>query len=101
MASSTSAGKMAQAQASAFPDGTTEYVPLRKKNYDMKKPHISELPMTWKNWYKHIDWLSTTFIIFIPILGFISTYWVPLQLKTAIWAVICKLFPFECIALRD
>ncbi|KAJ4414638.1 stearoyl-CoA 9-desaturase [Gnomoniopsis sp. IMI 355080] len=88
MASSTSAGKMAQTQASAFPDGTTEYVPLRKKNYDMKKPHISELPMTWKNWYKHIDWLSTTFIIFIPILGFISTYWVPLQKKTAIWAVV-------------
>lgn len=46
--------------------------------------------MTWNNWYKHIDWLSTTFIIIIPILGFVSTYWVPLQLKTAIWAVICK-----------
>lgn len=94
MASPTSAGKLAQAQAQQqqqpILDGTTEYVPLRKKNYDSKKPHISELPMTWKNWYKHIDWLSTTFIIIIPILGFVSTYWVPLQLKTAIWAVVCK-----------
>lgn len=79
--------------AAAFPDGTTDYKPLRKTaGYDTKKPHISELPMTWNNWYKHIDWLSTTFIIVIPIIGFISTYWVPLQLKTAIWAVICR-FP--------
>lgn len=76
-------------QASAFPDGTTEYIPLRKTNYDPKKPHISELPMTWKNWYKHIDWLSTSFILIIPAIGLISTYWVPLQLKTAIWAVVC------------
>lgn len=87
MASSTSPAR----QAPAFPDGTTEYKPLRKTTgWDSKKPHISELPMTWKNWYKHIDWLSTTFIIFIPLMGFISTYWVPLQFKTAIWAIVCE-----------
>lgn len=56
-------------QASAFPDGTTEYKPLRGSKYDLKKPHITEQPMTWKNWYKHINWLSTTFIIFIPLIG--------------------------------
>lgn len=25
-------------QAEAFPDGTKDYVPLRKRNYDIKKP---------------------------------------------------------------
>lgn len=85
MASSTSSAK----QAAAFPDGTTDYKPLRKSaGFDPKKPHISELPMTWSNWYKHIDWLSTTFIIIIPLIGFISTYWVPLQFKTAVWSII-------------
>lgn len=83
MASSSSAVP----QAEAFPDGTTDHIPLRKKNYDIRKPHISELPMTWKNWYKHVNWLNTTFIIFIPLAGLISAYWVPLQYKTAIFAI--------------
>lgn len=43
--------------------------------------------MTWKNWYKHVNWLNTTFIIFIPLAGLISAYWVPLQYKTAIFAI--------------
>jgi len=33
MASSSSA-----VQAEAFPDGTTDFVPLRGKKYDLKKP---------------------------------------------------------------
>lgn len=67
MASTTSASVPS---ASAFPDGTTEYTPLRKNTTcDPKKPHITELPMTLKNWYKHIDWLNVTFILFIPALG--------------------------------
>ena len=39
MASSSSAVP----QAEAFPDGTTDYVPLRKKTYDIRKPR--EFPM--------------------------------------------------------
>lgn len=84
--SSTSAVK---AQAQAFPDGTTDYKPLRAANkYDASKVHIADTPMTWSNWYKHINWLNTTFIVFIPIIGFISAYWVPLHLYTAIFAVV-------------
>ncbi|KAL1883816.1 hypothetical protein VTK73DRAFT_8352 [Phialemonium thermophilum] len=83
MASSSSS----PAQAEAFPDGTSDYVPLRKK-YDPKKPHIADQPMTWSNWYKHVNWLNTTFIIFVPAIGLISTYWVPLQFKTLIFSVI-------------
>ncbi|KAL2258450.1 hypothetical protein VTK26DRAFT_8230 [Humicola hyalothermophila] len=84
MASSSSS---AVPQAEAFPDGTTDHIPLRKKNYDIRKPHITEQPMTWSNWYQHVNWLNTTFIIFIPLAGLISSYWVPLQTKTAIFTV--------------
>ncbi|KFH44011.1 Acyl-CoA desaturase-like protein [Hapsidospora chrysogenum ATCC 11550] len=76
-------------QAQAFPDGTTEYKPLRSTgSQDPNKVHIADTPMTWSNMHKHINWLNTTFIIIIPALGFLSTYWVPLQLKTAIFAIV-------------
>lgn len=69
-------------------DGTTDYKPLRSKAYDMKKPHISELPMTWGNWFQHLDWLSIYFILVIPILGLIAATQVPLRLYTAAFAVV-------------
>jgi stearoyl-CoA desaturase (delta-9 desaturase) len=80
----------AKAQASAFPDGTTDYVPLRSSSskYDPKKVHIADTPITWGNWYKHVNWLNTIFIVFIPLIGFISAYWVPLKVSTAIFSVI-------------
>jgi stearoyl-CoA desaturase (Delta-9 desaturase) len=74
-------------EATGVVDGTKDYKPLRTgKQYDLKKPHITETPMTWGNWWKHINWLNTTFILFIPFLGFLSTYWVPLKKETAIFA---------------
>jgi stearoyl-CoA desaturase (delta-9 desaturase) len=76
-------------QAKSFPDGTTDYEPIRGgSKHDGKKVHIADQPMTANNWYKHIDWLSTTFIVFIPIMGFVSAYWVPLHLYTAIFSVV-------------
>ncbi|KAK4134421.1 hypothetical protein BT67DRAFT_318503 [Trichocladium antarcticum] len=83
MASSSSAAP----QAEAFPDGTTDYVPLRKKTYDIRKPHITEQPITLQNWYQHINWLNTLFILVIPAVGLISSYWVPMHVKTGIFAV--------------
>ncbi|KAI5920261.1 acyl-CoA desaturase 1 [Camillea tinctor] len=74
--------------AAAFPDGTKDYKPLRSTKQDIKKPHISEFPITWDNWYKHVNWLNTTLIIFIPLAGFVAAYWTPLQLKTAIFAFV-------------
>ena len=74
-------------QAEAFPNGTTDYKPLRSKTYDPKKPHISEQPMTLKNWYKHINWLNTTLIVIIPLIGCAFTYWVRPQLYTILFAV--------------
>jgi stearoyl-CoA desaturase (Delta-9 desaturase) len=66
MASSTPA---AQAPANVQPDGTVDYKPARGKSYDLKKPHITEQPITLKNWHKHVNWLNVTFIIIVPLLG--------------------------------
>jgi stearoyl-CoA desaturase (delta-9 desaturase) len=91
MASSSSSVPPAVAvQAEAFPDGTTDYVPLRDSNkkLDPRKPHITELPITWGNWYKHVNWLNTFFIIGVPMLGLIGAYWVPLRMKTLVFSVL-------------
>lgn len=73
--------------ATGFSDGTKEYVPLRSSKQDLKKPHITEFPITSANWYKHVNWLNTFFILGIPMLGLIYAYWTPLHLKTALFAV--------------
>ncbi|PYH43094.1 acyl-CoA desaturase [Aspergillus saccharolyticus JOP 1030-1] len=52
-----------------------------------KKVHIADTPITLRNWHQHIDWLNVILIIGIPLYGIIQAFWVPLQLKTAIWAI--------------
>ncbi|KAH7118253.1 hypothetical protein B0J13DRAFT_613139 [Dactylonectria estremocensis] len=89
MASLSLASKVASKEVATFPDGTTDYKPLRSNTkYDPKKLHIADTTMTWSNIHLHINWLNTTLIIIIPIIGLISAYWVPLRLYTAIWVVI-------------
>lgn len=79
---------MASTTATAYPDGTTDYKPLRSKSRnDTGKVHIADTPMTWSNLHLHINWLNTTLIVIIPIIGFIAAYWVPLRLNTAIFSV--------------
>lgn len=73
--------------AAAFPDGTKDYKPLRSgKQLDARKPHITEFPITRSNWYKHVNWLNTYFIIVVPLMGMVGAYFTPLHLKTAIFA---------------
>jgi stearoyl-CoA desaturase (delta-9 desaturase) len=62
--------------------------PDARPRADTKKVHITETKMTLKNWYKHVNWLNVTFILGVPMYGLIQSLWVPLQLKTAIWAVL-------------
>ncbi|KAL4948384.1 hypothetical protein BDW69DRAFT_94099 [Aspergillus filifer] len=52
------------------------------------KPHITELPITWSNWYQHVNWLNCTFVLFIPLLGCVLALGTPLRLNTAIFAVV-------------
>src|ERR1700741_535246 len=44
--------------------------------------------MTWSNWYKYVDWLNITLIVFVPLVGCYWALWTPLHLKTAIWTVV-------------
>jgi stearoyl-CoA desaturase (delta-9 desaturase) len=68
-------------------DGTTDYRPLRSRVKDLKKPHISEQPMTWGNLHKHINWLNTLFIVIVPMMGLISSYWVPAHRYTVLFSI--------------
>ncbi|KAL2753447.1 hypothetical protein ACRALDRAFT_1044231 [Sodiomyces alcalophilus JCM 7366] len=85
MAATTSATAIPQKRD----DGTTDSAPARKGAApDGKKPHITTQPITWGNWWQHVNWLNITLIVFVPMCGLIGSYWVQLQLKTAIFAVI-------------
>ncbi|EAW07815.1 acyl-CoA desaturase [Aspergillus clavatus NRRL 1] len=53
-----------------------------------KKPHITETPIAWANWYRHVNWLNVFFIIVVPLMGFAAAYSYPLQRATAVFAVI-------------
>jgi len=61
--------------------------PNRNTKYDPKKVHITELPITKSNWYKHVNWLNVIFIIGVPLYGCVQAAWTPLRLYTALWAV--------------
>jgi stearoyl-CoA desaturase (delta-9 desaturase) len=75
--------------AQPFPDGTKDYKPLRtNKQMDLKKPHITELPITWSNWYKHVSWLNVYFILVVPFAGCVAAYFTPLRFYTALFSVI-------------
>ncbi|KAL9058473.1 MAG: hypothetical protein Q9162_001769 [Coniocarpon cinnabarinum] len=37
--------------------------PNRNPRYDPKKPHITEQPITKKNWHKHVNWLNLTLAV--------------------------------------
>ncbi|KAL5355654.1 acyl-CoA desaturase [Aspergillus floccosus] len=50
--------------------------------------HITERPITWLNWYQHVNWLSVFFIIVIPLMGFVAAYHHPLQRATAAFAIL-------------
>lgn len=60
----------------------------RPRPVETKKVHIADTAITRENWHKHVNWLNVILIIGIPMYGCIQAIWVPLQLKTAIWAIL-------------
>jgi stearoyl-CoA desaturase (delta-9 desaturase) len=54
----------------------------------MAKLHISEQPVTLTNWHRHINWVNVTLIVGLPIAGIIASFYTPLKLYTALWAVL-------------
>ncbi|OOQ87796.1 Acyl-CoA desaturase [Penicillium brasilianum] len=53
-----------------------------------QKVHISEQPITLGNWYQHVNWVNTTLILIIPVLGCLAAFYTRLQVPTAIWAIV-------------
>ncbi|KAI5845394.1 delta-9 fatty acid desaturase [Tricharina praecox] len=52
------------------------------------RPHITDQPMTMKNWWKHLNLLNTYLIIFVPMLGLWGAYYTPLSWPTLIWSIV-------------
>lgn len=64
-------------------------MPATTPKYEARsKPHITDTPITWDNWYKHVNWLNVFFIGGLPLAGLIASAWTPLRYQTAIWAVV-------------
>ncbi|KAJ5278631.1 Acyl-CoA desaturase [Penicillium angulare] len=53
-----------------------------------RRTHISEQPITLRNWQHHVNWVNTTLILIVPVFGCIAAFWTPLRLPTAAWAVL-------------
>lgn len=60
------------------------------KNHSSKKhhKHISEQPFTFQNWHKHVNWVNSTIVVIIPLIGFLFAPFTPLRSKTAILAIV-------------
>ncbi|KAF2846005.1 hypothetical protein T440DRAFT_472168 [Plenodomus tracheiphilus IPT5] len=50
--------------------------------------HISNQSLTWKNWYRKINWLNTTLVVVAPFYGLHLARSTPLTLPTLLWSVI-------------
>jgi stearoyl-CoA desaturase (delta-9 desaturase) len=63
---------------------------LRKANAIARanRPHITDEPITAKNWWKHLNMLNIFLIVIIPMLGLWAAWYTPLQRKTLIWSVV-------------
>jgi stearoyl-CoA desaturase (delta-9 desaturase) len=53
-----------------------------------RKPHITDQPMTIKNWHHHIAWINVMFVAGIHLVGFIMSFSTPLVWRTAVWTLI-------------
>ncbi|KAF1970420.1 hypothetical protein BU23DRAFT_582135 [Bimuria novae-zelandiae CBS 107.79] len=58
----------------------------------------SDQPVTIQNWYKHINWSSTTLVLLVPAYGLYAAQYVPLTRATAIWGIL--LWSHRCYNAR-
>ncbi|CAI6338925.1 unnamed protein product [Periconia digitata] len=52
------------------------------------KPSITSEPITLSNWYQHINWISTTLVIIVPIYGLFAIQYTPIHRLTLAWSLI-------------
>ncbi|KZM20041.1 heme binding [Ascochyta rabiei] len=53
-----------------------------------KATHIQYQDVTFRNWYKKINWLNTTLVVLIPIYGLYLAKHTPLRGATLVWSII-------------
>ena|SRR5581483_8720304 len=53
-----------------------------------KKWNIRDDPVTWSNWYKHINWLHAPLLTSVPAIAVYGLFTTPITMNTVIWAVI-------------
>ncbi|CAJ0897684.1 13791_t:CDS:2, partial [Entrophospora sp. SA101] len=53
----------------------------------IRKYNIRDEPITLNNWYLHINWLHTPFLIATPLISLYGLYTTPIQFNTAIWTI--------------
>lgn len=58
-----------------------------EKQSKMKK-HITEQPITLRNWPQHLNWLHVSLLVFVPLLGLTGAIFTPMQRKTMLWAIV-------------
>ncbi|RIB22526.1 omega9 fatty acid desaturase [Gigaspora rosea] len=63
----------------------TKVEPIKNKP---KKWHIRDDPITWQNWYKHLNWLHTSILLSTPFIALYGFFTTEIQLKTLIWAIV-------------
>ncbi|CAG8551115.1 20909_t:CDS:2, partial [Dentiscutata erythropus] len=52
-----------------------------------KNWHIRDDPITWKNWYKHVNWIHAVLLLSTPLIALYGLLFIEIQRKTVIWAV--------------
>jgi stearoyl-CoA desaturase (delta-9 desaturase) len=57
-----------------------------------KPIHVQHQPISLHNWYKKINWLNTTLVIFVPLYGLHLARSTPLTRPTLIWSVVYYFF---------
>jgi stearoyl-CoA desaturase (delta-9 desaturase) len=61
---------------------------IMAKSEPSEKLHISEKPVTFSNWYQHVNWVNTTLILIVPVGGVVAAFYTQLRAITATWAIL-------------
>ncbi|KAG9307020.1 hypothetical protein G9A89_003071 [Geosiphon pyriformis] len=64
----------------------TKYQHQQQKQ--VKRQQILEEPITFKNWYKHVNWLHAILLSSTPLIALYGIFSTPIQTKTLIWSIV-------------
>ena len=59
-----------------------------KSKIDSRKRDVSDLLPTFATWYNQINWLNTSVVVILPIVGLILAIYTPLQRATAVCSIV-------------